>query len=151
MNLKLANIDTDRVTFIVQPVSQVKSSLSLYQSTEYVLAANCYSSSWSNTAATFTPTDSWSLYIGDMYQSNSAPVVTITDQSKWNQAADYSLANVEAGIISCRINTCSSELSVDLANLASKQYQMEIWVQNDNSENTLICDSVVFVYNSVEA
>ena len=151
MNTKPCNIEIDRAVLVVSPASPIKASITMYQSTEYVIQANCYNNQYSNAASTFSATDNWSLYIGSALEPSPNPLITITDANKWNQVSDWSSANVDAGLISCRINTSGTQLSIDLANNASNVYTMEIWNLNDNSESTLILDTDITIFNSVEA
>jgi len=150
LNTKTLYIDNDRAGFIVAPVSPTSTTVNFVRGNEYILQANCYASSSSNTFSTFANTDSWALYIGDLYGSNASPVVVVDDQSRWNNVSDYALSNVVAGIISCRCNVSGTALDNDLANVSSKNYTVEIVLTNNVSGKVMIVDSACSVKNAVQ-
>jgi len=150
LNTKSLNIDNDRATFIVAPTSSVTQSVNFVRGNEYILQANCYSNSYTNTFSTFANTATWALYIGDLYGSNASPLVVVDDQSRWNNVSDYALSNVVAGIISCRCNVSGTALDNDLANVSSKNYTVEIVLTNDVSGRVMIVDSTCSIKNVVQ-
>jgi hypothetical protein len=147
LNIKQAYIDTDRAVTQINATTKNIVNQYLVSGTEYIWRANCYSNTSSGSFVSYSNTDTWSLYIGDLYGTAAAPVISITDQSKWNNTTSWSYANVEAGQIVVRINTLSETLTQDLGNNSSKTYTMEIW-NNNVSKDVLICSCNCVINNT---
>lgn len=150
LNVKPISVDTDRALVISGVLNPVPKNISLVRGNEYIIQANCYSSSYSNTTSTFSIYDDFGLYIGRQYCSNAAPVVVITDPSKWNQTSDWSAANVASGQICVRANVDGSVLTSDIGNVSSQNYTMEIVLVNNVSGTVLIAETTATIQNAVQ-
>jgi len=150
LNTKQIYIDCDGASIISAPLNPVPINLNLTKGSTYILQANTYADSWTNTVSTFTPYDAFALYIGDQYQGNVAPVITITDPSMFNNVSDWSLSNVYSGNLSVRVNVSSTELTTDLANNDSKSYTMQFVLTNNVAGKVILSSSNVSINNVVE-
>ena len=146
LNVKSLNIDRDKAAAIVAPLNPVIQPITLYRGNEYLITANCYSNSSSNTFSGFSASDDFVLFIGRQFNSNANPVVVVQDAARWNNVADWSSANVAGGMICVRANISGTTLDTDLANVSSKSYHMEIVVNS----NVMASDLTCYIYNAVQ-
>jgi len=122
-------------------------TINLYRETEYVFKLSLYNS-WDNTNVfPLTTTDRYCIYVGDVYGSNSAPVIVESNASSFNQTADWSDVDPTIGLICFRLPTTSDDLATDLGNSASKNYTLQVWLSNDNDEGVLLLDTQVKINN----
>ena len=150
MNTKLLTIDCDQATAIVAPQNGINVNINFTRGNIYILQANCYSNSASTNVASFDVSDSWYLYIGRQYQSNAAPVVSITDPAAFNSASDWPQVDVSNGAICARVNVISAALTTDLGNTASQNYTLQ-WINtNDAGKDVMICDTTCIITNAVQ-
>jgi hypothetical protein len=150
LNVKSISVDTDSASTRVIPLSAATSKIYFVRGNEYILQANCYANSNTNVFSSFSTDDTWGLYMGSEYQGNASPVVVVTDSAKWNQVADWSQANVQSGQICCRVNVNGSALTTDIANSASKNYTMQIVLNNNSAAQVMVNESTVTIGNAVQ-
>jgi hypothetical protein len=149
LNIKPLTIDTDDAVLLVSNTNPIVSSINFVRGNTYVLQANCFANAAGTVISSFDPSDVWGLYIGRQYESNVNPVVVITDPTKWNNTADWSMSNVFSGNISCRVNVNGSVLDADIANADSQSYTMQIVLTNNAAGKVVVCDSTAYISNAV--
>jgi len=149
LNIKSMVIDADRCVSITAAQNPVQTVVNFVRGNTYIIQANCYANSYDTNVASFSNTDSWSLYVGDQYESNASPVIAITNQALWNNTSDWSFANVSAGLICCKVNVNGTALTADMANVANENYTMQI-VANNSSNILMVCSVPAYIRNSVQ-
>jgi len=143
---KTITIAVDENKQITEAGAYTSDVTTLYRGTEYLLKIYLTNSVSDANAYSLSNTYSYSANIGDIYGSNAAPLLTFSDSNVWNNTINWSNVSPINGTLCLLANTVSSNLAIDLANDASKEYTFQIECNAAGNSFTL-CDSTILINN----
>lgn len=142
MNLKSITIAVDESRVIQVAGNAAPETISLYRGAEWLITITLTKST--SDVAPYTLADGWdyAAYIGRLYGNDAAPILSITNQSKWNTVGDPN-----NGILSVIIDATDAGLATDMAGAISREYIMEIIATNGAIQQVL-CQSPINIINT---
>lgn len=140
-------IDVDNSIALANTSSSAKSDIVIYRNSVFTFKAQLYQCWDSTNVYPLATTDKYCVFIGDTYGANAAPVITESNAIAFNQTADWSEVNPTTGKICFTINTTSSILTTDLANVVSKEYTLQVWLNNDLDNGVLLINHPIIIKN----
>lgn len=142
-NMVVAVDETKNITTVGASTEDV---LEVYRGTAYLVKITLSNSVADSNAYSLSNSYSYAAYVGDIYGSNVSPVLSYTDPNVWNNVSNWSNVSPSTGTLCLVMNTVSTTLAVDLANVAAKEYCMQI-VCNASGNLFMLDNSTILVHN----